>query len=200
MRWLNRLALLCGLIAAGPVLAVPKVGTPAPEFSAADSSGATVHLSDFRGKFVVLEWSNHECPFVRKHYGSGAMQQLQKDATAQGAVWLTVLSSAPGKQGQVDGATADQLTRERGAAPTRVLLDPGGTVGHLYDAKTTPDMFIVDPQGTLVYMGGIDSIASTDADDIPRARPYVRTALHEAMSGQKISEPVTRPYGCAVKY
>jgi peroxiredoxin len=189
------LALCCA--AAG---AAPKVGDPAPDFTATDSAGKSVHLADLRGKFVVLEWTNNECPFVRKHYDSGNMQSLQKDATAQGAEWLTIVSSAPGKQGNVDGATADALTKSRHAAPTHVLLDPTGALGHLYDAKTTPHMFIVDARGTLVYMGGIDSIASTDTDDIARATPYVKVALGEALAGKPVTEAVTRPYGCSIKY
>lgn len=189
------LASICATAAAAP-----KVGEPAPDFTATDSAGKPVHLAQLRGKFVVLEWSNDGCPFVRKHYDSGNMQSLQKQATAKGAEWLTVLSSAPGNQGYLDGAAADALTKTRGAAPTHVLLDPSGSVGHLFEAKTTPHLFIIDPKGTLVYMGGIDSIASTDVDDIAKATPYVKVALGEAMAGNKVSEPVTRPYGCSVKY
>jgi hypothetical protein len=200
MRTLLRALLCTAVLAAAPAFAAPKVGEPAPEFTGADSAGQAVKLSDFRGKFVVLEWTNNECPFVRKHYDSGNMQSLQKSATAAGAVWLTVLSSAPGKQGQVDGAQADALTKSRGAAPTRVLLDPSGAIGHLYDARTTPHLFIVDAHGTLVYMGGVDSIASTDREDIARAKPYVKIALAEAMAGKPVTDAVTRPYGCAIKY
>ena len=149
--------------------AAPEVGKPAPDFSAVDSNGKTVKLSDFHGKTVVLEWTNDGCPYVKKHYGSGNMQSLQKDADAKGIVWLTVVSSAPGKQGYVDGAGANGLTKSRGAAPAAVLLDPDGAVGHLYDARTTPHMFIVDKDGTLVYMGGIDDKATTEVADI-RAR------------------------------
>ncbi|MDM4770386.1 thioredoxin family protein [Solimonas sp. SE-A11] len=179
--------------------AAPKVGEPAPAFSATDSNGKTVQLSDYRGKFVVLEWSNAECPFVQKHY-AGNMQALQKEETAKGVAWLTVISSAPGKQGHVDGKQANALTQERGAAPTAVLLDPSGKIGHAYDAKTTPHMFVIDPKGTLVYMGGIDSIASADAEDIPDAKPYVRLALAEALAGKPVTEAVTKPYGCGIKY
>lgn len=191
---------LATVLGIGSAAAAPSVGQPSPSFSATDSSGKTVSLSDFKGKFVVLEWTNDGCPFVKKHYGSGNMQSLQKQATNDGAVWLSVISSAPGKQGHVDGAQADALTREREAHPTRVLLDPSGDVGRLYGAKTTPHMFIVDPEGTLIYAGGIDSIASSDPADIPKAKPYVKTALAEAMGGKPISEPVTKPYGCNVKY
>ncbi|MGH8445507.1 MAG: redoxin domain-containing protein [Solimonas sp.] len=187
------------LLLSGHAFAAARVGTPAPDFSATDSRGQAVKLSDYRGKFVVLEWTNDGCPFVQKHY-QGNMQSLQKDAAAQGAVWLSIVSSAPGKQGAVNGAESDALTKTRGAAPTAVLLDPSGAVGHLYDAKTTPHMFIVDPKGTLVYAGGIDSIASTDAADIAKAKPYVKTALAETMAGKPVSEAVTKPYGCSIKY
>lgn len=179
--------------------AAPKVGEPAPAFSTTDSNGKTVQLADYRGKFVVLEWSNAECPFVKKHY-AGNMQALQKEETAKGVAWLTVISSAPGKQGHVDGKQANALTKERGAAPTAVLLDPTGKIGHAYDAKTTPHMFVIDPKGTLVYMGGIDSIASADTEDIPEAKPYVKLALAEAMAGKPVTEAVTKPYGCGIKY
>lgn len=199
IRSLRPLALAALLLATTAAVAAPKVGEPAPAFSATDSRGKTVQLADYRGKFVVLEWTNDSCPFVKKHY-QGNMQGLQKDATAAGAVWLSVISSAPGKQGHVSGTQADALTKARGAAPTAVLLDDAGTVGRLYDAKTTPHMFIVDPKGVLVYAGGIDSIPSADAEDIPGAKPYVKMALAEAMAGKPVSEPVTRPYGCSVKY
>ena len=172
---------LAAVLGIGTAAAAPSVGQPSPAFSATDSSGKTVSLSDFKGKFVVMEWTNDGCPFVKKHYGSGNMQSLQKQATD-------------------DGAQADALTRTRDAHPTHVLLDSSGDIGRLYGAKTTPHMFIVDPEGTLVYAGGIDSIASSDPADIPKAKPYVKTALAEAMSGKPISEPITKPYGCNVKY
>ncbi len=149
---------------------------------------------------MVLEWTNHECPFVRKHYGSGNMQAQQKELTGKGAVWLSIVSSAPGKQGYVDAGKAAELTKSRGAAPTAVLLDPTGEVGRKYDARTTPHMFIVAPDGRLIYMGGIDSIASSDQDDIAVATPYVKVALGEALAGKPVSKPSTKPYGCSVKY
>ncbi|HUP91017.1 MAG TPA: redoxin domain-containing protein [Solimonas sp.] len=180
--------------------AAPKVGEPAPDFTATDSYGKPVKLSDFRGKFVVLEWTNDGCPFVAKHYHSGNMQALQKDATAHGAVWLSVISSAPGKQGSVDGPRANALSAQRGAAPSHVLLDPSGALGHLYSAKTTPHMFLVNPEGKLIYAGGVDSIPSADPDDIKAAKPYVKVALAEAMSGKPVTDAVTQPYGCSVKY
>lgn len=199
MRFPIPLALAAALVA-GSAFAAPKVGQPAPAFSATDSHGKTVKLADYQGKFVVLEWTNDGCPFVKKHYQGGNMQGLQKAATAEGAIWLTVISSAPGKQGHLSGAQADALTQSRGAAPSAVLLDEAGTVGHLYDAKTTPHMFIVDPKGTLIYAGGIDSIPSADAEDIAKAKPYVKTALAEAMAGKPVTDAVTKPYGCSVKY
>ena len=181
-------------------LALPQVGQPAPDFSAVDSAGKRHQLSDYRGRSVVLEWTNHDCPYVRKHYGAGNMQAQQRDATASDVVWLSIISSAPGKQGHVSGTEADRLTRERTASPSAVLLDESGEVGRLYGAKTTPHMFVIDGDGVLRYMGGIDSVASADAADIARAEPYVRTALAQLQVGQPVQPAVTRPYGCSVKY
>jgi peroxiredoxin len=178
----------------------PQVGQPAPDFSAVDSQGKTRHLADFRGKVVVLEWTNADCPYTRKHYTSGNMQSLQALAQQHSVIWLSVISSAPGKQGYVDGAGADQLTRTRNAAPTAVLLDPSGTVGRLYHAKTTPHMYVIDAQGNLRYMGGIDSIATADVADIQTAEPYLKEALLAVVDGTAVAHPVTRPYGCSVKY
>ena len=180
--------------------AAPEVGKPAPDFSAVDSNGKTVNLSDYRGKIVVLEWTNDGCPYVKKHYSSGNMQSLQKDETAKGIVWLTIISSAPGAQGYVDGSGANDLTSSRGAAPTAVLLDPDGKVGHLYDARTTPHLFIVNADGALVYMGGIDDKATTNAADIATSKNYVRAALDDVLAGKPVEQAVTRPYGCSVKY
>lgn len=191
---------LLALVFASSSAAAVKPGEPAPAFSANDSNGKTVQLSDFKGKYVVLEWTNDGCPFVRKHYSSGNMQATQKEAIAQGAVWLSVISSAPGREGFVDGAAANKLTRDRGAAPTHVLLDPKGDLGHLYGAKTTPHMFVIDREGRLIYAGAIDSIASADADDINGATNYVKTALAESMAGKPVSHPLTHSYGCSVKY
>ena len=180
--------------------ATPSVGKSAPGFELADSNGKRHALADYRGSYVVLEWTNHECPFVRKHYGSGNMQKLQKDATADGVVWLSIISSAPGRQGHVSPDEANALTRSRDASPSAVLMDPEGTVGQLYGARTTPHMYIVDPAGTLVYMGGIDDKPSTRQSDVTIAKNYVRVALAEAKAGKSISQAVTRPYGCSVKY
>lgn len=176
------------------------VGEPAPDFEGVDTQGVTHRLADYRGKTVVLEWTNHDCPYVRKHYGAGNMQEQQREAAAQGVVWLSIISSAPGKQGHVSPAQADELTRSRKAAPQAVILDPEGTIGRAYGAKTTPHMYIVDPAGTLVYMGGIDDNSSANAEDIPEARQHVRVALQELAAGNPVSEPVTQPYGCSVKY
>ena len=183
-----------------PLTPPPRLASRRPISPPPASNGKTVKLSDFRGKTVVLEWTNDGCPYVKKHYGSGNMQSLQKDAAARGAVWLTIVSSAPGKQGYVDGAGANALTASRGAAPAAVLLDAQGAVGHLYDARTTPHMFIVNAEGTLVYMGGIDDKATTEAGDIAGAKNYVRAALDEIAAGKPVAEAVTRPYGCSVKY
>jgi hypothetical protein len=177
-----------------------EVGQPAPDFGVSDSQGKTRHLADFKGKTVVLEWTNADCPFTRKHYTSGNMQSLQALALKRGVVWLSIISSAPGKQGYVDGAGADDLTRTRHAEPTAVLLDPSGEVGRLYHAKTTPHMFVIDPQGNLRYMGGIDSLATTEVADIKTAEPYLREAMLAVADGQPVAHPVTRPYGCSVKY
>lgn len=187
-------------LAAAAAQAAPKPGEPAPGFTLAGADGKSHSLADYRGRYVVLEWTNHECPFVKKHYNSGNMQSLQKELTGKGAAWLSIVSSAPGKQGHVGAKQALELTKSRGAAPTAVLLDPTGEVGRKYEAKTTPHMYVVAPDGTLIYMGGIDSIPSSDQADIARATPYVKVALAEAMAGKPVTEASTRPYGCAVKY
>lgn len=188
------------LAATSPLRAEPVVGQPAPAFTAIDSQGKAVNLADYKGKTVILEWTNHDCPFVVKHYSSGNMQMTQKKAAGDGVVWLSVISSAPGEQGHVDGATADQLTKKRDAAPAKVLLDPKGTVGKMYGARTTPHMFIIDPAGKLAYHGAIDSIRSSDVNDIPKAQNYVLTALDQMKAGKPVDPQGTRPYGCSVKY
>jgi peroxiredoxin len=176
------------------------IGQAAPDFTGVDSNGNKHTLSQYKGNTVVLEWTNHDCPYVKKHYNSGNMQQLQKDATADGVVWLSIISSKPGKQGHVSGAQANKLTQSRNAAPTAVILDETSEIGRLYGAKTTPHMYIIDKTGQLVYMGGIDSIASTSEADIAGAKNYVRVALDAIAAGKAIEESVTRPYGCSVKY
>jgi hypothetical protein len=157
-------------------------------------------LSEYRGKTVVLEWTNADCPYTRKHYSSGNMQSVQALAQKNGIVWLTVISSAPGKQGYVNGAAADALTVSRRAVPTAVLLDPTGSVAHMYYAKTTPHMFVIDKDGMIRYMGGIDSIATTDVADIARAEPYLKEAMLAVAAGDPAPHPVTKPYGCSIKY
>lgn len=178
----------------------PAVGKAAPDFKAVDTYGKTHSLSQYRGKWVVLEWLNHGCPFVKKHYNGKAMQALQKKYTAKGVVWLSIVSSAPGKQGHYSNEDANELTKEKGASPSAVLIDEAGTVGHLYDARTTPHMFVINPQGTLLYMGGIDDKQSTRTSDLETARPHVDMALQEAMAGKPVSVPTSQPYGCSVKY
>jgi peroxiredoxin len=176
------------------------VGKPAPDFTLTDASGKPVALSSFKGKTVVLEWTNQDCPYVRKHYGSGNMQALQKTAADQGVVWVSISSSAPGLQGYVTAADAQRLTAERKAAPSAFLLDPDGKVGRLYDARTTPQMFVIDKDGKLAYMGAIDDKPSANVADIPGARNYVTEALTAVAAGQPVKLASTRPYGCSVKY
>ena len=180
--------------------AAPQIGQLAPDFTAQDSKGDSLRLSQYRGKTIVLEWTNAECPYTRKHYTSGNMQSVQELARQNGIVWLTIVSSAPGKQGYVNGPEADALTTSRHAAPTAVLLDPNGAVGHLYNAKTTPHMFVIDKDGALRYMGGIDSIATADPEDIARAEPYLKEAMLAVAQGEKPAHSVTKPYGCSIKY
>jgi peroxiredoxin len=196
-------AVAIAVVSAGgalPATAVAIVGQPAPAFTLTDSHGKARSLADFKGKVVVLEWWNHECPFVGKHYGSGNMQRLQKEWTAKGVVWLTVSSSAPGKQGHVDGAKADALMSEKGGASTAVLLDHDGKAGKAYGAKTTPHLFVIDGKGTLVYVGGIDDKPSTDQADVATAKNFVEAALAEITAGKPVTTPTSQPYGCSVKY
>jgi peroxiredoxin len=177
-----------------------KTGEPAPGFTSVDSNGKQQSLSTYKGKFVVLEWHNQGCPYTKKHYESGNMQKLQKEWTAKGVVWLTVISSAQGTQGFVTPTQENEYLKTMNAVPTAVLMDPGGTLGHLYGAKTTPQMFIIDPSGTLIYNGAIDDHPTSDKSDIPNSKNYVTAALTEATSGKPVTEAVTRPYGCSVKY
>ena len=176
----------------------PQVGNPAPDFSLTDTHGQTRSLSAFKGKTVVLEWVNHGCPFVKKHYGS--MQKLQQAAAADGVVWLSIGSSAPGKQGFFSAEEWNKTELEKGAVPTAVLLDPDGKVGHLYHATNTPQLFIVDAKGVLVYAGAVDSVASTKPEDIPGATNYISAALADIKAGRPVATPVSKPYGCSVKY
>jgi peroxiredoxin len=181
-------------------LAAPTIGALAPDFELPDQDGAMRRLSQYRGKVVVLEWTNHDCPYVRKHYNSANMQSLQREAAQKGIVWLSMASSPEGEQGHVTGPQAKQLTISRNAAPSAVLLDPTSKAARLYQATTTPQMFVIDPAGTLRYMGAIDSIRSTRVDDVPKAEPYLRSAMLAVASGASPDKTVTAPYGCAVKY
>jgi len=196
----RRLAVL-GL-AAGltlPAMAV-KPGETAPDFKGTDSNGKTQSVSQYKGKWVVLEWHNQGCPFERKHYESGNMESLQKQWTDKGVVWLSIISSAPGEQGYVTAPQENDYIRKMKVAASAVVLDPSGSIGHLYDAKTTPHMFVIDPQGKLVYMGAIDDKPSPDPATLKGAKNYLNDALTAAMAGQPVAVPSTRPYGCAVKY
>lgn len=192
--------LALALAAAAPAaFAKAKVGEAAPAFMLTDADGKSHSLADFKGKTVVLEWHNPECPFVKKHY-SGNMQGQQKDATGKEVVWLTVNSGAAGKQGSLDGAAAKAYIADKSAAPTAYLMDASGDTGRAYDAKTTPHMYVIDGDGTLRYAGAIDSKPTADTADIASATQYVSQALAELSSGKPVSTPVTQPYGCSVKY
>ena len=177
-----------------------KVGAAAPDFTAKDAQGKTETLSQYRGKFVVLEWTNRDCPYTVKQYESGNMQRLHKEWSAKGVVWLLVLSSAPGQEGYGTAAEENAYLQKVGAAPHAAILDPSGAVGHLYEAKTTPHMFVIDPKGALVYEGAIDSKPTTDPADVKGAENYVSEALTAAMAGKPVATSYTRPYGCSVKY
>jgi peroxiredoxin len=195
-------ALVLAAVAAlpAPARADAVVGQPAPAFTLADTSGKRHALADYAGRTVVLEWLNHDCPFVRKHYDSGNMQALQAKATADGVVWLSINSSAPGKQGNYPPEKAGELSAAKGAKPTAVLLDPDGTVGRAYGAKTTPHMFVIDAKGTVVYAGAIDDTPSVDQADVKTARNYVDAALADLRAGRPVSVASSPPYGCSVKY
>jgi len=182
-----------------PAIAVTP-GTPAPDFKGTDSTGAQHTLSEYRGKFVVLEWANQGCPYDRKHYLSGSMEAQQREWTAKGVIWLSVISSAPGEQGYVTPAEENTYLKTMHAAPTAALLDPNGTIGRLYAAKTTPHIFIIDPTGKLIYQGAIDDKPTTDQEDLKGARNYLNETLTAAMAGKPIQIASTRPYGCSVKY
>jgi peroxiredoxin len=193
-------AFLAGGLEAAPALAQLTVGTAAPNFRAIDANGRTVNLSDFRGRTVVLEWSNPECPSVKKHYDSGNMQSTQAAAAAAGVVWLTINSSAEGKQGYMTPVQARAFTVSQQSRRTAYLLDPEGAVGRRYGATATPHMFIVNANGTLVYNGAIDDRPTQDQADIPGARNHVLAALNDLRARRPVSVPTSRPYGCSVKY
>jgi len=193
-------AVLAGLALAPAAWAAPSVGQAAPDFTLTDTSGKTVRLSDFKGKHVVLEWVNPGCPYVRKHYGSANMQGTQKEVTGKGVVWLAINST---ETQHYDYLAPDKLAgwmTQQKAAPTRTLMDAEGTAGQAYGARTTPHMYIVNPQGQLIYAGGIDSIPSSSANDIKKAVNYVKQGVGQALAGQPLTNPTTRPYGCSIKY
>ena len=178
----------------------PAVGTNAPDFSLTDSKGKTQSVSQYKGKFVVLEWFNPECPFVKKHYGSGNMQKLQEEFTAKGVVWLSIDSSAPGLEGHLTADQANAKITEWKTKQTAFVLDPDGKAGQAYGAKNTPHMFVISPEGKIVYEGAIDSKASANPSDIPNATNYVKVALEESLAGKTVSNANTKPYGCSVNY
>lgn len=191
---------LPALLLAAAVQAAPAVGQPAPAFTLKDSAGRTVNLADYRGKYVVLEWTNPGCPYVRKHYDSGNMAATQQDAAGKGVVWLSINSTEKASFDYMQPAKLVAWQQQRKVQPTATLMDEEGTVGKAYGARTTPHMYIVDPQGQLVYAGGIDSIPSSNPDDIAKATNYVRQAVAEVSAGKPISAATTRAYGCSIKY
>lgn len=178
----------------------PVLGEAAPNFTLNDIEGKPVELASFKGKYVVLEWTNYDCPFVKKHYSSGNMQALQAKNIADGVVWLTINSSAAGKQGNFTPERWKELAAERKSAPTAILLDSDGKIGQLYMAKTTPEMFVIDPNGALLYLGAIDDKPTTNLEDVKTAINYVQSALDEAKAGKPVSVPISKSYGCSVKY
>ena len=193
-------ALVAGCASVGSAAAQARLGAAAPAFTLTDSNGGVRSLAAFKGKTVVLEWTNHECPYVGKHYRGNNMQALQKKWTGKGVVWLSIISSAPGREGYVSPQQANKLTAERGAAPTAVLFDPSGKVGRAYGARATPHMYVISGEGLLVYMGGIDDQPSARLEDLKIARNFVDQALTEIAQGKPVSAGTSRAYGCSVKY
>jgi peroxiredoxin len=189
-------------LAAGALYAsdIPPVGSAAPDFSLKDTKGQTHSVTQYKGKTVVLEWFNPECPFVKKHYGSDNMQKLQKEFTDKGVVWFTIDSSAEGKEGYVTPDQAEKIMTQWKTHQTALLLDPDGSAGKAYGAKNTPDMIVINPEGKIVYEGAIDSKASPNPADIPSSTNYVNAALDESLAGKPVSNSQTKPYGCSVKY
>src|SRR5256714_9915388 len=181
-------------------LAPPPVGSAAPDFSLQDAKGSTHSLSEYKGKYVVLEWFNPECPFVKKHYGSGNMQKLQSEYTGKGVVWLSIDSNAPGLEGNLTAEQAQKVIKDWNTRQTALLLDSQGKAGRAYNARNTPHMFVINPEGKIVYEGAIDSKATPNPADIPSSTNYVKAALDESMGGKSVSNSNTRPYGCSIKY
>lgn len=194
------LTVAAALLALPLLISAAKVGEPAPSFTATGSDGKSYNLAEYRGKYVVLEWHNNGCPYTRKHYESGNMQRLQKEWTGKGVVWFTIISSAPGTQGYMTADQENAYMAKMHATPTAALLDPNGDLGHKYDAKTTPHMILINPQGQIIYDGAIDDHPTPDQSDIASSKNYVDVALQEAMSGKPVEQATTRPYGCSVKY
>lgn len=190
-------ALISGALYAADV---PPVGSAAPDFSLTDSKGKTHSLSQYKGKYVVLEWFNPECPFVKKHYGSENMQKLQQEYTSKGVIWLTIDSNAPGTDGNMAPEQAQNIMSSWKTHQTALLLDPESKVARSYGAKNTPDMIVINPAGKIVYEGAIDNKPTPNPSDIPSSTNYVKAALDESMSGKPVSNPATKPYGCSVKY
>ena len=176
------------------------IGSPAPDFSLPDTHGQSRSLSEFKGKFVVLEWNNPDCPFVKRHYETGNMQRLQKEFTEKGVAWLAIDSSAPGKQGNYLAEEHNKILEERGSNVTALFLDPDGKVGRMYGANTTPHMFVVNPDGNVIYNGAIDSNAWAESPQAKSVENYVEIALYQAMAGEAVTPSSTQPYGCSVKY
>lgn len=187
-------------MAAAAAFASVETGSKAPDFTLTDTKGVSHNLSDFAGKYVILEWTNHQCPFVVKHYKNGDMQALQKEMTEEGAVWLQIVSSAPGKQGHISPSEGETLRTERQMHSTAMLLDENGAVGRAYDARTTPHTYLIDPSGTLIYQGAIDSIKSTRPADVSKATNYLKAAFASVQAGKPIEKATTKAYGCSVKY
>jgi peroxiredoxin len=199
-KYLALAGLAATLLYSVPALAAPVVGEIAPAITAKDTNGHNFSLTDQKGKIVVLEWTNDGCPFVHKHYDSHNMQNLQKYAAEKGATWITIVSSAPGKQGNVTPEEANRIVTDQGATITAKILDPDGTIGHAYDAKSTPHMFVIDKGGKIAYMGAIDSDSSPRQSSIVGATNYVRAALDSLINDQPVKITQTEPYGCGVKY
>jgi peroxiredoxin len=196
----RRLAILACSAFAAAAFAGAAHAAPAPGFTAVDADGKPVSLAQFKGRTVVLEWVNEGCPYVQKHYGARNMQDTQAEAHKQGAVWLTVISSAPGKQGYFTGPQAKAWAAKQGASPDHILLDPKGELGMLYGAKTTPDMRVIDAQGALVYQGGIDDIPTANPADLAKARNLVKAALGDIAAKRPVAVAYAKPYGCSIKY
>ncbi len=203
MKKLSAFSSLCAslfLAVSGALAAAPPVDSSAPDFSLTDANGKAHSLAEYKGKYVVLEWTNPGCPFVRKHYDTGNIPKLQADYTKKGVVWLAINSSAEGTEGYLAPDAAKKATEGDYKSVSALLIDTDGKVGHLYGATNTPDMFIINPEGKIVYEGAIDSIASADKGDIAKATNYVQTGLDEALAGKPVSKTMSKPYGCSVKY